>query len=63
MAGERIISGDLDTGSGVEGRKKKADKSRQDTSDEPKEAGKKKGFRKPSFKIDSDSDIFDSGKP
>ncbi|KQC05030.1 MAG: hypothetical protein APR53_08615 [Methanoculleus sp. SDB] len=63
MVRERIISGDLDTGSGVDGRKKKAVRSRQDTSGEPEETGKKKDFRKPSFKIDSDADIFDSGKP
>ena len=73
MAREKIISGDLDNGTGVEGRRN-TDKKRQDeekeltaTPSEPVETSskhtkkirnQKKGFERLTFDKKSDSDIF-----
>ncbi|NYT05107.1 MAG: hypothetical protein GKC04_01855 [Methanomicrobiales archaeon] len=73
MPRERIIAGDLDAGTGVEGRKKAGTGVREqegepDAGDRKKEEKKKqpsgkKDFRKPAFKDHSDADIFDTSKP
>ena len=73
MVREKIISGDLDDGSGVEGRRN-TDKKRQDEEEKltvaPSESvetsykhtkkirNKKKGFERLTFDEKSDSDIF-----